>query len=143
MRTPRGCLRRLTAKMMRLARDGDAEGLRTYVASDAFLVDFTGLDPSRRQSAMRCHARAEALCERKARHPLVQPGPIDAKRSQKVNWRDPVMRANLVAACAAAGGDDERAARLLHVTLGSVRLAKKRHLPAQQLISRERPRSGP
>ena len=133
----------LTQTLMRLARNGDVEGFIAYVRSDAFLAAFSGLHPGRRQSVMRCHARAEALCEGKTRHPLVQPGPIDAKRSQKVNWRDPVMRANLVAACAAAGGDDERAARLLHVTLGSVRLAKKRHLPAQQLISRERPRSGP
>jgi hypothetical protein len=138
MTTPGGCLRVLTQTLMRLARNGDVEGFRSYVGSNAFLAAFSGLHPGRRQSAMRCHARAEALCERKASHPLVQPGPIDAKRSQKVNWKDPVMRAALAAACAAAGEDDERAARLLHVSLGSLRLAKKRHLPAQQLISTRR-----
>jgi len=113
---------------MRLARNGDVEGFSAYVRSDAFFAAFSGLHPGRRQSAMRCHARAEALCERKARHPLVQPGLIDAKRSQKVNWRDPAMRAKLAAAYVTAGGDDEKAARILGVSLGSARLAKRRHL---------------
>jgi hypothetical protein len=81
-------LRRLTAKMMRLARDGDVEGLRAYVRSDAFLVDFTGLDPGRRQSAMRCYWKAATTCEAKASHPLVEPRPIDAKRVHKSNWSD-------------------------------------------------------
>jgi hypothetical protein len=58
---------------MRLARNGDVGGIRAYVRSDAFLAAFNGLDPSRRQSAMRCHGRAETLCEGKARHPLVRP----------------------------------------------------------------------
>src|SRR5262245_44059649 len=46
---------------------------------------------------MRAYAKAEALCEAKARHPLAKPGPIDAKRAQKVNGRDPAMRAKLAA----------------------------------------------
>lgn len=95
MTTPRGCLRRLTAKMMRLARNGDVEGLRAYVRSDAFLVDFTG----RRQSAMRCYWKVATTCEAKARRPLVQPRAIDTKRTQEVNWSDPTMRAKLAAAC--------------------------------------------
>lgn len=128
MTTPRGCLRRLTATLMRLARRGDVVGFRAYVSSDAFLADFTRLDRGRRQSAMRCHARAEVLCEDKARHPLVQPMPIDAKRTQKVNWRDNAMRAKLANAYARAGGDDEKVARMLGVSLGSARLAKRRHL---------------
>ena len=128
----------LTGKLMRLARDGDVEGIRAYVRSDAFLADFTGLDPGRRQTAMRCHFKAEALGEAKARHPLVQPRPIDAKRTQKVNWRDPVMRAKLATAYATAGGDDERAARMLRVSLGSARLAKKRHLDAATIGPRKK-----
>ena len=79
---------------------------------------------------MRCYAKAATLCEAKAAHPLVQPRPIDAKRTQKVNWRDPAMRAKLANAYARAGGDDEKAARILGVSLGSARLAKKRHLDA-------------
>ena len=118
----------LTGKLMRLARNGDVEGIRAYVRSDAFLAAFGGLDPGHRQTAMRCHFRAEALGEAKARHPLVKPRPIDAMRTQKVNWRDPAMRAKLAAAYATAGGDDERAARILGVSLGSARLARKRHL---------------
>src|SRR5262245_50574015 len=143
MTTPKGCLRVLTQTLIRLARKGDVEGIRTYVRSDPFLAAFAGLDPGRRQTVMRCHARAEALCEVKARHPLVKPGPIDAKRSQKASWDDPQMRARLAEAYAHARGDDEKAARIIGVSLGSARLAKKRHLPAPQLISTRRPRGGP
>ena len=127
----------LTGKLMRLARNGDVEGIRAYVRSDAFLAAFGGLDPGHRQTAMRCHFRAEALSEANARHPLVQPNPIDAKRTQKVNWRGPAMRAKLAAAYAAAGGDDERAARMLRVSLGSARLAKKWHLDSATIGPRK------
>ena len=65
MTKPRGCLRVLTAKLMRLAREGNVEGIRAYVRSDSFLADFTGLDPGRRQSVMRCYAKAATLCEAK------------------------------------------------------------------------------
>jgi len=50
---------------MRLAREGNVEGIRAYVRSDSFLADFTGLDPGRRQSVMRCYAKAATLCEAK------------------------------------------------------------------------------
>ena len=128
MAKPRGCLRVLTATLMRLARRGDVEGIRAYVRTDAFLASFMGLDPDRRQSAMRCYGRAEALCEAKSAHPLVRPRPIDAKRT--ISWVDPTMRGKLANAYARAGGDDEKAARMLGVSLGSARLAKKRHLDA-------------
>jgi hypothetical protein len=115
---------------MRLARIGDVEGIRAYVRSVSFLADFSGLDAGRRQSVMRCYAKAEALCEAKATHPLVRPRPIDAKRAQKSNWSDPTMRAKLAGAYDVAGCDDEKAARILGVSVGSARLAKKRHLHA-------------
>jgi len=130
MANPRGCLRVLTATLVRLARQGDVEALREYLRSDHFLLAFNGLDPGRRQSVMRCYAKAEALCEAKAAHPLVQPRPIDAKRAHKASWGDPQMRARLADAYARAGGDDEKAARILGVSRGSARLAKKRHLLA-------------
>ena len=128
MTTPRGCLRVITTALKRLARSGDVEGFRVYVRSSAFLAAFNGLDPERRQSAMRAYARAETLCEANAPYRLIRPKPIDAKRVQKVSWGDPVMRAKLANAYARAGGDDEKAARLLGVSLGSARLAKRRHL---------------
>jgi hypothetical protein len=106
------------------------DGLRAYLRSDAFMAAFNGLDPQRRRSAMRSYATAEALCEAKAPHRLVKPKPIDAKRSQKVDWGDPVMRAKLGNAYDRAGGDDEKAARILGVTVGLARLAKRRHLGA-------------
>ena len=40
------------------------------------------------------------------------------------------MRAKLILAFDQAGGDDEKAARILGVSLGSARLAKRRHLDA-------------
>jgi hypothetical protein len=113
---------------MRLARNGDVEGIRAYVRSDAFLAAFVGLNPGHRQTAMRCHFRAEALCEAKAPRPLIEPRPIDARRAQKVSWSDPGMRTRLAEAYARARGDDEKAARILGVSLGSARLAKRRHL---------------
>jgi len=130
MTTGRGCLRVLTGKLMRLARRGDVEGFRTFLRSDAFLEAFIGLDPGRRQSVMRCYANAEALCESNAPRPLVKPATIDATRARKADWGDPGMRARLADAYARAGGDDEMAARILGVSLGSARLAKKRHLDA-------------
>lgn len=128
MPSPRGCLKSISTVFKRLARNGDVEGFRAYVRSDAFLKAFTGLDPGRRQSAMRAFARAEAVCEAKARHPLVKPKTIDARRAEKADWSDPQMRSKLADAYARVGGDDEKAARILGVTLGSARLARKRHL---------------
>src|SRR5262249_2187629 len=125
-----GHLRVLTQTLMRLARVGDVEGFRAYVRGDSFLADFTARDPGRRQSVMRCYAKAEALCEAKAAHPLAQPRPIDAKRAQKSNWSDPTMRAKLAGAYDVAGGDDEKAARILGVSLGSARLREKGPLAA-------------
>jgi hypothetical protein len=127
MTNPKGCLRVLTATLMRLARRGDAEGIRSYLSSDEFLAAFIGLDPGRRQSVMHCYGKAHALCEANARHPLVSPRPIDAKRSQKASWGDPQI-ARLADAYAHTRGDDEQAARLLGVSRGSARLAKRRHL---------------
>ena len=143
MPTPRGCLKSISTALQRLARSGDVEGFRAYVRSDAFLNAFAGLDPDRRQSAMRAYAKAEALCEAKARHPLLKPKGIDAKRAEKVNWSDPVMRTKLADAYARVGGDDEKAARILGVTIGSARLAKKRHLDPAHAIKPEKPARGP
>jgi hypothetical protein len=95
MTTPRGCLKSITTAFRRLARAGDVEGLRAYLRSDAFSHAFHGLDPERRQSVMRAHATAEAMCEAKAPHRLVKPKPIHAKRAQKASWSDPVMLAKL------------------------------------------------
>ncbi len=130
MTTPRACLQLISMALHRLAGRGDVDGLRAYLRSDHFLMAFNGLDPDRRHSAMRTFAKAEALCEVKARRPLVKPKAIHAKRAQKANWSDPVMRAKLALAFAQAGGDDEKAARILGVSLGSARLARRRHLDA-------------
>ena len=77
---------------------------------------------------MRSYAKAEALCEANALYRLAKPKPIHAKRAQKTNWGDPVMRAGLANAYVQAGGDNEKDARILGVTVGSARLAKKGYL---------------
>ena len=64
MTTPRGCLKSITTAFKRLARNGDVEGLRAYLRSDAFLAAFSGLDPQRRQSAMRSYATAKPCVKR-------------------------------------------------------------------------------
>jgi len=130
MATSRGCLKSITTALRRLARNGDVEGFRAYVRSEAFLEAFNGLDPQSRQSAMRSYATAEALCEAKAPQRLVSPKPIHVKRAQKTSWSDPMMRAKLAEAYLRARGDNDQAARILGVTVGSARLAKKRYLDA-------------
>jgi hypothetical protein len=104
MTTPRGCLKSITAAFRRLARAGDVEGLRAYLRSDTLLRAFHGLDPERRESVMRAHATAEAMCEARAPHRLVEPKPIHAKRAQRTSWGDPVMLAKLANAYVRAGG---------------------------------------
>jgi hypothetical protein len=54
---------------------------------------------------MRTHATAEAMCEARAPHRLVEPKPIHAKRAQKASWGDPVMLAKLANAYVRAAGD--------------------------------------
>jgi hypothetical protein len=44
---------------------------------------------------------------------------FDPNSAQKASWGDPVMRAKLANAYVRAGGDDEKAARILGVTVGS------------------------
>ena len=41
------------------------EGFRAYICSEVFLTASNGLDPERRQSAMRAYARAELCVKRK------------------------------------------------------------------------------
>ena len=48
------------------------------------------------------------------------------------------MRAKLANAYVRAGGDDEKAARILGVTVGSARLAKRRYLGAAATDHREK-----
>ena len=103
---------------------------------------FNGLAPERRESVMRAHAKAETLCEAKARHPLVHPRRIDVRLAEKVNWSDPAMRTKLANAFAAVGGDNEKAARVLGVSPGSARLAKKRHLSSATTVVARTPHSG-
>ena len=71
-------------------------------------------------------------------HRLVKPKPIHAKRAHKTSWDNPVMRAKLANAYVRAGGDDEKAARILGVTIGSARLAKKRYLGAPEIDRRQK-----
>ena len=127
-KSSRGCLRTLTQTLMRMARRGNVEAIRDFLSGDQFLRDFVGLDPRHRRSVMRTYSKAEILCEVNARYPLATPKRIDAKRAEKISWADPTLKARLTAAYEVAGDDHEKAARLLNVSVGSARLAKRRHL---------------
>jgi len=103
-------------------------GIRAYVCGDAFLAAFVGLDPERRHSVMLVYAKAVADCEARARLPLAPPVALNARTFSKLaNWRDPARLAKLADAYAQAK-DHEEAARLLGVTIGAARLAKRRYL---------------
>jgi hypothetical protein len=86
------------------------------------------LDPERRHSAMLVYAEVFNECEAKARSPLAAPIALNARTSVKLaNWRDPDMLARLRNAYARTE-NHEAAARLLGVTVGAARLAKRRYL---------------
>jgi hypothetical protein len=77
---------------------------------------------------MLVYARAVAECEARARLPLAAPVALNARTFGKLaNWRDPAMLARLANAYALAK-DHEGAARLLGVTVGAARPAKRRYL---------------
>ena len=128
MNSPRGNLSSISRTMKRFARYGDVAGIRSYVRSAAFLDAFNGLDPERRHSAMLAYVEAATECEAKARLPLAAPVALNARTAAKLaKWRDPAMLAKLAVAYA-RGQDHEGAARLLGVTVGAARLAKRRYL---------------
>jgi hypothetical protein len=128
MSTPRGDLASISRNLRRLARLGDVAGMRTYICGDVFIAAFKGLDPGRRQTAMLLFAEVHATCEAKAKRPLAPPIALNGRLSAKLaNWRDPIKRAKLAAAYARGEGH-EGAARLLGVTIGAARLAKRRYL---------------
>jgi hypothetical protein len=77
---------------------------------------------------MRCYATAEAMCEARAPYRLVKPKPIHANRALTASWVSPAMRAKLANAYVRAGGDDEKAARILGVTVGPAPTRKLRRL---------------
>ena len=131
----RGYLSTMTNALKRHARNGDVAAFRAYIESDAFRRAFEGLEPRQRRGALRCWSEAEALCERMAPQRLAKPKRLDAKRASKTQWSTPAMRAKLANAYARAGGDDEKAARILGVTLGSARLAKRRHLDVPATVA--------
>jgi hypothetical protein len=128
MSSPRGHLSAISTSVKRFARHGDVAGIRAYARGDAFLRAFNGLDPERRHSAMLGYVEAVAECEARARLPLAAPVALNARKAVRLaNWRNPAMLSKLAAAYAQAH-DDEGAARLLGVTVGAARLAKRRYL---------------
>src|SRR5262245_3564473 len=127
MSSPRGNLSSISRNLKRLARHGDVPGIRAYVSGHVFLAAFTGLAVERRHTAMLSYAKAVTECEARARLPLAKPVALNARTSGKLtNWRDPARLAKLADAYAQAK-DHEGAARLLGVTIGAARLAKRRY----------------
>jgi hypothetical protein len=128
MRNSKGDLSSISKTLKRYARHGDIAGLRTYGASEAFLEAFVGLEPKCRLTVMAGYVEARAICEAKANLPLAAPIALNARASAKLaNWRDRAMQTRLAEAYAGTQ-DHEGAARILGVTLGAARLAKRRYL---------------
>jgi len=128
MSSPRGNLSSICKTLKQFARYGDVAGIRSYVRSDGFLAAFNRLDPECRHSAMLAYFEAYVLCEANAKLPLAAPIALNARTSARLtNWRDPAMQARLADAYLRAR-DHEEVARLLGVTVGAARLAKRRYL---------------
>jgi hypothetical protein len=125
-RSPRGNLSSISKNLKRLARYGNTAGLRAYICGD-FLAAFLGLDPERRHSAMLVYARAVSECEARAKLPLAAPVALNARTFSKLTHRNPGKLQQLADAYA-RGEDHEGAARLLGVTIGAARLARRRYL---------------
>jgi hypothetical protein len=68
--------------------------------------------------------------------------PVGFLQSITTALKRPAMRAKLADAYAAARGDVEKVARILGVSLGSARLAKKRYLDVASTGQRRKPRNG-
>ena len=128
MSSPRGYLSSISRILKHFARLGDVAGIRSYVRSDAFIAAFKGLDPERRQTAMLLFAEAHVTCEARAKMPLAAPVALNARISENLaNWRDLTMLSKLADAYSRTR-DHEEAARLLGVTVGAARQAKRRYL---------------
>jgi hypothetical protein len=112
------------------------------MSSEISTKAFNGLAPERRQSVMRAHAKAEALCETRARHPLVHPRRIDVRRAEKVNWRDPAMRAKLADAYSELEEMTKRLRASWLAVLGRPDLRENGIWVLQPLVART-PHSGP
>jgi hypothetical protein len=140
---PRGNLSSICKILKQFARYGDVAGIRSYVRGCSFLAAFNRLDPERRHSAMLAYFEAYALCEVNAKLPLAAPIALNARTSAKLaNWRDPAMRTKLAHAYARAK-DHEGAARILGVTVGAARLAKRRYLDRVATDNNAKARNGP
>ena len=93
MVNPRGDLSSISRTLKRYARRGDVAGLRIYVANEAFLAAFNGLEPKRRQNVMLAYVEAHALREANTKLPIAAPVALNARARQKLaNWRDPDMQ---------------------------------------------------
>ena len=126
MMTPASCASTITARLNKYVRNGDVDGFRAFVDGNEFIQYLAGAGPKFRRGILRAYGKAHEDVERRARYRLVQPRPMGEVRS---DWKAPGMLDRLRAACAKTG-DDEKVGRLLGITTGAARLARKRFLAA-------------
>ena len=132
--TPRGYLTSVTKTLRYLAKSGDTKAFYAYVDGEAFHRALIALAPKRRRSVMRAYVAAAGSCESRSRQPLLKPRTKLGQAGGAPKWTNPVMQAKLSNAYARAG-TDEGAARILGVTPGSARLAKRRYLDAPATVA--------
>lgn len=127
--TPQGHLNSICRLLKRHAQSGNVTRFQAFIASDEFAQAMVDVGPRLRQNLLRMYAEYAGECDARAH----LPPPVKSRRmgdGPKCNWRDPALRAKLARVYAICGDDHEKAGRMMRITTGAARLAKKRNLTA-------------
>lgn len=125
--TPKGYQLSAIRALQRHAKAGDVDGFQAYIRGPLFLEALTKCGADNLPGLLHAHALAALLCEQRTRLPKAPPTRRWGGGSGSI-WTQPTELAKLARAYAIAGNDHEKAGRLLGVTAGAARLARKRHL---------------
>ncbi len=117
---------RLFSREVRAAGKSGAAHFEKFLASDAFMRRWKTIPPCHIRKAVLVMIEVEAKVT--AREGL--PPPAKPQRRCVPRWNDPAERQRLVLAYAQAKGDHYKAARIMGMTVGAVKLAKQRHIDA-------------
>ena len=121
--TPLHCANSISGRFRRCIRHADIDGFISFTNSNEFLQLLAGAGPRHRRGLLLSYARVLKRVEERAR--VVKP---KGQGESKTRW-SAGMRDKLSDACA-KGLSDEAVGRLLGITAGAARLARKRFLCA-------------
>lgn len=125
MPRPVVALQQFARKVNDHAKQGSAV-YQQFLVSPLFEKYWKPIAAQDKRKAILIMAEAEALVLK--RDGL--PPPAKPQRRSVSRWHDPLERARLAQAYAKAQGDDHKAALLMGMTVGAVKLAKQRYLGA-------------